>query len=213
MFTHQLIFHPILRGYDYFIKHDLDVWWRRLQASPSLFQSMQQQGCVFMHTFYNGYGSDCGLDAPEVVEDWANRTYGIRPASYGNRWWKGTDYFYGNLLGGWLGWMRSEENRQLADFMYEDPTTPGYFKHRWGDQPPYPKSLGMSARPPPTSQRTWPSHAVCTRLSDHCILALSPSCAVLRVVGGSTCLTLSFVAVPAPQPSCPSPAPSATSPR
>ena len=153
VFSHQLLFHPILRGYDYWIKHDLDVHWKNTPPAPSIFQSMQQQGCVWMHTEYNGYGTDCGLDAPEVVEDWAERAYGRKPASYGTTWWGSTDYFYGNLLGGWLGWYRSEENRQLADFMYEDPTRPAYFTHRWGDQPPYAKSLGMSEQAHSTQQR------------------------------------------------------------
>ena len=142
VFSHQLLFHPILRGYDYFVKQDLDIQWHKAPV-PSLFQSMREQQCVFMHSEYNGYGTDCGEDAPKVYELYASTRFGTSPPSKGTTWWASNDYFYGNLLGGWLGWMHSEENRQLAEFVYEDPTVPGYFPHRWGDQPPYHKMLGM----------------------------------------------------------------------
>ncbi len=142
VFSSKLLLHPILRGYDYFIKMDLDIRFLRPVPGPSLFHSMHEQTCVWMHSQYSSRKEDCGIDGPEAVEAWASE-HSTTPASAPYKWWKSLDYFYGNFVGGWLGWVRSLENRQLATYLYENERHPGYFQHRWGDQPPFAKMLGM----------------------------------------------------------------------
>ena len=142
VFPTQLIFHPLLRGYDYFIKLDLDIQFVR-PPPVSLFQAMEAQQCVWMHSQYNSGSEDCELEGSQAVDDWANRTHHTTAASAGHSWWGSLHYFYGNFIGGWLGWLRSAENEQLATFLYEDRTRPGYFSHRWGDQPTFAKMVGM----------------------------------------------------------------------
>ena len=142
VFSSKLLLHPILRGYDYFVKMDLDIRFLQPIPAPSIFQSMHEQGCMWMHSQYSSRKEDCGLDGPEAVEAWAAEHQTV-PASFGRKWWKSLDYFYGNFVGGWLGWVRSVENRQLATYLYENERHPGYFQHRWGDQPPFAKQLGM----------------------------------------------------------------------
>ena len=142
VFSSKLLLHPILRGYDYFVKMDLDIRFLQPIPAPSIFQSMHEQGCMWMHSQYSSRKEDCGLDGPEAVEAWAAEHQTV-PASFGRKWWKSLDYFYGNFVGGWLGWVRSVENRQLATYLYENERHPGYFQHRWGDQPPFAKMLGM----------------------------------------------------------------------
>ena len=103
---------------------------------------MAAQGCVYLHAEYRDRQEDCGLDAPEAVVAWAAER-GSRPASNATRWFWSTDYYWGNFQGGWLGWMRSEENRELSEWLYEDRERSGYFRRRWGDQPAVAKMLGM----------------------------------------------------------------------
>ena len=142
VFSSKIVLHPILRGYDYFIKMDLDIRFLQPAPAPSLFHSMHNQSCVWMHSHYSTRQEDCGLDAGEAVEAWAAE-HNTSPASHNTTWWKSLDYFYGNFVGGWLGWVRSVENRQLATYLYENERHPGYFQHRWTDQPPFAKMLGM----------------------------------------------------------------------
>ena len=140
VFPTQLFTHPVLAGYDYFIKLDLDVRITRLMPSP--FMRMAEQRCVYMHAEYRDRREDCGLDAPEAVAEWGRRG-GRVAASNGTRWWWSTDYYWGNFMGGWLGWMKSRENEALAEWLYEEKEWSGYFKRRWGDQPSVMKMMGM----------------------------------------------------------------------
>ena len=143
VFSSKLLFHPIMRGYDYFIKMDLDIHFLKPIPGPSLFQSMADQHCIWMHSkVIQDDREDCSKDGPEAVEAWAAE-HQTKPASLGTKWWKSYHYYYGNFQGGWLGWFRSVENKQLATWLYENERHPGYFQHRWGDQPPFIKMVGM----------------------------------------------------------------------
>ena len=140
VFPTQLFTHDILLGYDYFLKLDLDV--RITQPLPSTFHRMASQSCVYLHAEYRDRVEDCGFQAPEAVVAWAGGRGG-KVASNDTKWFWSTDYYWGNFMGGWLGWMRSVENRALSEFLYEDKENSGYFKRRWGDQPSAVKMLGM----------------------------------------------------------------------
>jgi hypothetical protein len=50
---------------------------------------------------------------------------------------------YGNLVAGWLGFLRSPENLSLLRHLQDSSRYPGYWQHRWGDQPGYALMLGM----------------------------------------------------------------------
>ena len=144
IFPHQLFLHPILDGYDYFLKLDMDIQVVAPLPFPSLFTAMAGQSCVLMHTTYRSRGEDCGLNAPEAVSAYARTVLGAAlPASAGQGWWGGLDYYWGNFLGGWLGWMKAQENAALSSFLYEDAASSGYFSRRWTDQPVVIHMLGM----------------------------------------------------------------------
>ena len=141
VFPTQLMVHDVLVGYDLFLKLDLDVRiTQRMALSP--FHRMAAQQCVYLHAEYRDRVEDCGLDAPDAVAAWA-AAHGAVPAANATRWFWSTDYYWGNFMGGWLGWMRSPQNVDLSRHLYEDRERSGYFRRRWGDQPSVVKMLGM----------------------------------------------------------------------
>ena len=143
VFPQQLFLHPVLDGYDYFIKLDMDIQVVQPLPLPSLFHRMANQSCVMMHTTYRSRGEDCGLNASEAVSSFASKFLQCEAASSGQRWWGGLDYYWGNFMGGWLGWMKSTENAALSAYLYEDGHWSGYFSRRWTDQPVVIHMLGM----------------------------------------------------------------------
>ena len=143
VFPQQLFLHPILDGYDYFVKLDMDVQVVQPLPFPSLFHRMAGQSCVMMHTTYRSRGEDCGLNAPEAVASYAASALQSVAASSGQQWWGGLDYYWGNFMGGWLGWMKSAENAALSEWLYEDGQLSGYFSRRWTDQPVVIHMLGL----------------------------------------------------------------------
>ena len=98
VFANQLLFHPIMSGYDYFVKVDLDVDWIWPLPSSSLFEMMQAQQCVWMHSQHRDTmrTADCRHEAVELFAS----QHGTVPASRSQRWWGSLDYCWGNLIGG-----------------------------------------------------------------------------------------------------------------
>ena len=133
--------HPLLRRYDYVLKSDLDNRWV-LQPPESPFEHMARKGCVWMHSNKGG-PEDCGVDAFEAVNAWAADRH-VVPQSDGQPFMHVESFgnFAGNFIGGWMGWLGSEENLDLARFLYEDRRYPGYFQRRWTDQPAWSIMLG-----------------------------------------------------------------------
>lgn len=141
IFIEQILTHPILQAYDYYLKMDLDVHF--LQTIPiSPFYYMQQQGCILLHSNYKPQHESCLTDSNRAVESWCNKT-GYCVASQSHAWWSSGGYYFGNFMGGWLGWLTSIENRSLMNYLYENSEYPGYFQHRWADQAPMIMMLGM----------------------------------------------------------------------
>ncbi|KAJ3176153.1 hypothetical protein HDU85_007592, partial [Gaertneriomyces sp. JEL0708] len=141
VFTSQILVHEILHGYDYFIKLDMDL--RVTECiEPSLFEQMASQSCIYMHSKYRDRKEDCTRGASDAVRTWA-ASVGSVPASNSSAWYDSLDYYWGNFMGGWLGWIHSAENKELLDFLFEDESTSGYFHYRWTDQPPVVKTIGM----------------------------------------------------------------------
>ena len=141
-YVHQMLSHPVLRSYDYYVKMDLDNHWHTTPPeSPHAL--MARRGCMWMHSNKGG-PEDCGIDAYDAAHTWATER-NVIPQSEGQIFMHVEQYgnFAGNFLGGWLGWLTSEENLDFAKFLYEDARYPGYFQRRWGDQPPYVVMLGM----------------------------------------------------------------------
>jgi len=141
-------------GYDYFIKMDTDIVFRK---SPTFFllQDMINQGAVFAHAGeYHPWGdSSCApgiLDAisnytehmkstnpnNDVVSDTINRkvpNWNRRMCSFDapemNR---DADQYYGNFIIGSVQYFTSPAVRSFANFLSNYPS--GFFRHKWGDQ-------------------------------------------------------------------------------
>ena len=141
-YNYHLLSHPITRRYDYFIKMDLDNHWIA-QPPMSPFGVMASRQCLWMHSNKGG-PEDCARDAYEAAMLWASRRRVI-PRSEGRDFMHVDTYgnFAGNFLGGWMGWLGSQENLDFAHFLYHNQEFPGYFQRRWGDQPAWSLMLGM----------------------------------------------------------------------
>ena len=142
IFNHRILAHPILAAYDYYLKMDFDVLFHeRVPFSP--FHFMRQEGCVWLHTQFVKGLEDCTLNADHAALEWAKLT-GHQPASGSSEFFHLTSgYYYGNLVGGWMGYLRAPENLDLMFYLENNKRYPGYYKHRWGDQPAYSIMLGM----------------------------------------------------------------------
>ncbi len=109
----------------------------------SFFSDAGSRGCVLGHALLIEEYEDCNAGAHTAAIAWsASRS--LIPHSAMHPWFRSdAGHFYGNLIVGWLGWLRSAEVRDFARFLYESCEHSGYFSHRWGDQPVWPKLLGM----------------------------------------------------------------------
>ena len=177
MFNAQILSHPLLSAYDYYMKMDLDIrFMKEVPFSP--FHVMQERGCVLFHTQWIKedlfHDEDCSADIDLSALEWA-AAHNITPAALGRGWFHGTRGYmsaasqhaphispalssglvilltctvcargrYGNLIGGWLGFLRSPENLSLLRHLHDSPRYSGYYQHRWTDQPAYAVMLGM----------------------------------------------------------------------
>ena len=146
IFIHRILSHPILSGYDYYIKLDLDVRFNKpIPMSP--FLVMQQHQCVWLHSKFIDYSvfhdEDCAKGAYEAAMAWAESTGHVAISKDTQFFHHQNGYYYGNFIGGWLGYLRAPQNLHLMHYLENSPQHPGYFRHRWGDQPPYSSMLGM----------------------------------------------------------------------
>ena len=142
IFNHRILAHPVLATYDYYLNMNFDVlFYNRVPFSP--FHFMRQQGCVWLHTQFVRGLEDCTINADHAALEWAKLT-GHQPASGSTEFFHLTsDYYYGNFVGGWMGYLRAPENLELMHHLENNKRYPGYYKHRWGDQPAYSLILGM----------------------------------------------------------------------
>jgi len=132
--------------YDYYLKFDLDNRFEQTVIPYSPFRMMQERGCIFLHSEFIQGSDECARktypSAYRTADHWA-REYHTILASNSSLWFQfKKGFFFGNFISGWLGWLRSEENRSLMHYLYQDETIAGYFQHRWTDQPIWLLMLG-----------------------------------------------------------------------
>jgi hypothetical protein len=146
VFSHHLLFEPLLDQFDFLFKVDTDIrFLRRAPEAPAAV--MQQQGCLFLHSqivsiLFERHGSDCNngvLDATDTF----SRILGTAPASASHRWCRDVDYFFGNFVGHNLRFSASPSLLYFNRWLYEC-VKDGYFRYRWGDQAPWPMYLCLS---------------------------------------------------------------------
>ena len=142
VWTWPLLSHRLMPAYDFVLKQDLDIeWTARPPESPFLL--MQRQQCVMLHSQFRRRVEDCNADADLSALQWAAQRQHV-PASNGSQFFHlSNGYMYANVLGGWLGFFTSPHALSLLRHLWESPDWPGYFQHRWTDQPAWSLLLGM----------------------------------------------------------------------
>lgn len=141
VFTHHIIRHPLLDGYEYYMKIDTDIIFK--QASPfSLFGDMAKRRCVFSHANIVQAWPNCQWRSNAALAAYSQQQ-GLLAHSRDHAWCNDESlYFYGNFVIGYLGMLRSAESLHFLRFLF-DEWREGYFKHRWTDQAVWPKLLCM----------------------------------------------------------------------
>ena len=146
VFSHHLLFEPLLDQFDFVFKVDTDVrFLRRAPEAPAAV--MQQQGCLFLHSqivsiLFERHGSDCNNGVFDATDTFT-RILGTEPASAAYRWCRDVDYFYSNFVGLNLRFSASPALLYFNRWMYEC-VKDGYFRFRWGDQAPWPMYLCLA---------------------------------------------------------------------
>lgn len=145
-YTREMLHLAILQEYDYFLKMDTDIIFRK---SPNFFmlQDMQNKGAVFAHAAeYHPRGDgSCAPGILTAISEFVTQSSykGLTTKNSPSSWkssvcsdtpevQRDTDQYYGNFLVGSVEYFTSPWVLEFANFMSEYPQ--GYFYNLWGDQ-------------------------------------------------------------------------------
>ena len=135
----------ILKHYDYFIKLDRDVVFRK-PVSIDLLYDMNVRGAVFAHTgeYSSHIEAPCGKGITRAMQDFSLQQSPKRPHNYpiiiNNQLCrrdhpklnKDADLYYTNFIIGRTDFFQSQLVLQFSRFLAEYPQ--GFFRYRWTDQ-------------------------------------------------------------------------------
>lgn len=126
---------PFLANYDVVFKLDSDIQFKSTPPQNPV-KTMVRKGCIMAHTHIsNGLrDTSCNEGGDKALYRFSALGNVSSPLSGTREWCKTPQYFYGNLMGYTTSYMFSPMNAILSTWLYE--CHDGFFKKRWGDQPP-----------------------------------------------------------------------------
>jgi hypothetical protein len=149
----------ILKGYDYFLKVDTDVF-MNATIPFNMLHDMRIQGSIYGHTgdYTNGDSTCCiGIKAVRLEfkkmatdltlhPEWVSKISWKGPCSGGvAKFERSVDEYYSNFIIMETKFWQSEPVRAFGKYFNE--IYPGFFRYRWTDQPFFAMAMGLFVGP------------------------------------------------------------------
>jgi len=135
----------ILDYFDYWLKIDCDVFWLK-SITEDMRKIFFDARALFIHSEINEdpYEISRGVDTARneyLLKEQSRCGAMVYPRALGQPFFENTrNVFYGNFIGGWLGFLTSPEVTAFGK-LWKSSTM--LWKHRWGDQQFWCQALGL----------------------------------------------------------------------